>query len=232
MSALNSLMKKTNDDIREAVERLITERDNLREEAKYAQSTILQLDAQNKRLDRLLTQAYASLQNPIEVVPATTSSPKSSWVRSVWLSSTANQTLLKPVETAWQKGETQQALITLNMILNLENLTYSKRVEATLLQAAIVSYSGHSDQALAQIEDALKMAEEKQLDDLVGKAHFIRGRCCLDMRRYADARWCFTLASHTKGYEDLIETNMQYAEQQMNKLPAGHTGRILGLFGF
>lgn len=81
-----------------------------------------------------------------------------------------------------------------------------------------MSYLGHSDQALPQIEAALKLAEEKQLDDLVGRADFTRGRCCVDLKSYADARWYFALASYIKGYEDLIETNMQLAEQLMSKL--------------
>ena len=212
--------------MRKAVDCLVTERDNLREHVKYSESTIHELEAQNNRLERLLTQALACLQVPIETVPAA-ASQKTSWIRSIWLASTANPTLLKPVETAWQRGETQQALIILQRILNRENLTSCQRVEATLLHATIVSHSGHSDQVLPQIEDALKIAKEKQLDELVGKAHFIRGRCCVDLKRYADARWCFALASHTKGYEDLIETNMQFAEQQINDLPAGHVGRKL-----
>ena len=229
MNALNSLTKKTNEDIRKAVRTLVTERDNLREQAKYAQSTILQLEAQNKRLDRLLTQAQACLQTTIGIVPAAKSSPNTSWVRGIWLSSTANPTLLNPVETAWQKGDTQQALILLHLILNRENLTNSQRVETILLQATILCYSGHSYQALDQVEDVLKIAEEKQLDDLVGKAQFIRGRCCLDQKRYADARWCLALASHTKGYEELVENNMQFAEQKFNELPTGDVGKGLSL---
>lgn len=231
MNALNSLTKKTHEDIRKAVEALVTERDNLREQAKYAQSTILQLEAQNMRLDRLLTQAQACLQTVIGVLPEAKSSPNTSWVRGIWLSSTANSTLLDPVEKAWQKGDTQQALILLHLILNRENLTNSQRVETILLQATIMCYSGHADQALDQVEDVLKIAEEKQLDDLVGKAQFIRGRCCIDLKRYADARWCFALASHTRGYEELVETNMQFAEQKLNELPMGHDGRRLDLSG-
>lgn len=231
MNALNSLMKKTNEDIRKAVEALVTERDNLREEAKYAQSTILQLEAQNMRLDRLLTRAQSSLQTALELVPAAKSSPETFWVRSIWLSSTANPTLLNPVEKAWQRGDTQQALILLHHILNHENLTNSQRVETVLLQATILCYSGHSQQAIDQVEDVLKIAEEKRLDDLVGKAQFIRGRCCVELGRYADARWCFVLASHTKGYEELIETNMQFAEQKFNELPTGQLGKCLNLPG-
>lgn len=232
MNAENPVMKKTNDEIRKAVDLLILERDNLREEAKYAQSTILHLDTLNRRLDHLLAQAQACIQTSLEILPATTSSLNGTWIHSVWRSSTENPALLKPVETAWQKGETQQALILLHLVLNREHLTNGQRVEATLLEATIMSYSGHSEQALPRVEAALKLAEEKQLNDLVGKAHFIRGRCFVDLKRYADARWCFALASYTKGYEDLVETNMQFVEQLISKLPAGHVGRSLNLPGF
>lgn len=229
MAALNS-SKKINEDIRKAVEALVTERDNLREQAKYAQSTILQLEAQNLRLDHLLTQAQACLQTPIETVPAAKPSPNTTWIRGIWLSSTANSTLLAPVETAWQKGDSQQALVQLHLILNRgENLTTSQRVETKLLHAAIMCYSGRSYQALDEVEEVLKRAEEKQLSDLVGKAQFVRGRCCLDLERYADARWCFALAAHTRGYERVVESNLLFAERKINALPTGHVGTRLGL---
>lgn len=229
MNALNSLREETNEVMRKSVEYLLTERDNMREEAKYAESTILELEAQNLKLHYLLSQAQACLETIIPVVPVVRSSPNISWIRSIWLSSTANPTLLKPVETAWQKGDTQRALILLHIILNRVNLTSSQRAEATLLQATIVSCSGCSEQALPSVENALKIATEKQLYDLVGKAQFIRGRCYIDLERYADARWCFVLASHTKGYEAMIENDMQLAEQQLSELPAGHVGRSFNL---
>lgn len=224
MDNLNSSMKVISEEFRKGVEILITERDNLREELKYAQSTILELEAQNMRLDHLLTKAQACLSTA-EIFPA--AEPPTPWIFSIWLSSTTNPTLLGPAEKAWQKGATQEALVLLHMLLNSENLTNSQHVEAKLLQATIMSFSGHSDRALPQVEDALEIAKEKQLNELVGKAQFIRGRCCVDLKRFADARWCFALASHTKGYESLIETNMQSAEVLLGQLPARDIGRSL-----
>lgn len=229
MRTNRSSLVKTDNDICKKVKLLILERDDLLEERKYAQSTILELEAQTIRSDRLLSQALAALETTIETVPAFKSPPKARWIRSIWLSSTANPTLLKPVETAWQRGDTQQALILLKLILKRENLTNGQRVEAILLQATIMTCSEQSNEALLLIEDALKIATAKQLDDLVGKAQFIRGRCYVDLKRYADAKWCFVLASHTKGYEALIETNMHFAKELIGELPAGDVGRKLTL---
>ncbi|MCJ1467179.1 hypothetical protein MMC07_005802 [Pseudocyphellaria aurata] len=219
-------MKKISEELLEGVRILVTQRDNLREELKYAQSTILELEAQNIRLVSLLTDAQAWL-GTAEILPV--AKPSTPLMHSIWLTSTSNSKLLGPVEEAWQKGPPEEALYLLYVVLNQENLTNSQRVEAQLLYAAIMIISGHSDQALPQVEDALKIAEEKQLNQLAGKAQFIRGRCCFDLKRYADARWCFALASHTKGYESLIETEMQAAEKLLDQLPAGDIGRSLSL---
>ncbi len=56
------------------------------------------------------------------------------------------------------------------------------------------------------------MAGERGWYTLVGKAQFFRGLCALDERRWTDARWCFALASHTKGYGELVGSYVEVVE--------------------
>lgn len=205
-------LRQVNDDILKRVECLGAERDDLREDDNHARSINLRLDTQNMTVHRLLSQAQACLDTPIENTPAAPSSPITPWIRSIWPPSTAHSRLLEPVETAWQKGDTQQALTLLHVILDLlrpENLTSSQCVEATLLQAAIMNYSGHSDEALPQVEAALKIAEEQLMDDdLVSKAQFIRGHCCVDLKRYDDARRCFAASQQSRTRVQTISSSI------------------------
>ncbi|MCJ1463209.1 hypothetical protein MMC07_001814 [Pseudocyphellaria aurata] len=195
-------LREVSNDILKRVECIRAERDDLREDENHARSINLRLDTQNMTVHRLLSQAQACLDTPIVNMPAAPSSPITPLIRSIWPSSTAHSGLLKPVETAWQKGDTQQALSLLDVILDLltpEILTSSQRVEATLLQAAIMNYSGRSDKALSQVEAALKIAEEQQMnDDLVSKAQLIRGHCCVDLKKYDDARMYFAASQQLR----------------------------------
>lgn len=232
-NGIDSSTKNNNHEIRDTVGLLIIDRDNLNEEVKYARSTILQLEEQNKQFDRLLCESQLNLKIALSVreMPKPKSPLGTSWIGGTWLSSSAAAPLLGPVEAAWQSGQAQRALILLSPILQDDALPSSQYIEAKLLLSAILRCSGDPNQSLRHIEAALQIALEKELHELIGKAHFHRGLCYLHLERYADARWCFVLGAHLKGHGEMIDVNREHAELKARNLPAGHVGRTLNLRG-
>lgn len=207
---------------------LVADRDQHHTALRYAQSTISELQTQNRELELLLSNAQADLQRYSQVQKVKKPTP-TSWIGGTWLSCAAATPILIPVESAWEQGHTQKALTALSMIMLQENITHRQRVDAELLLCAIVRSSGDVRQALAHAEKSLEIAREKQLYDLVGKAQFHRGLSFLYGSEYANARWCFVLASHTPGYEEIVAINREMAEQSLLELPLDDFRRALSL---
>lgn len=207
---------------------LITDREQLRIALTYAESAISELETQNRELDVLLSKTQAALTIASEL-PGSKIASQTSWIGGTWLSCPTATPFLTPVESAWQQGQAQKALASLTLILSQQDITHSQRIDAELLFSAILRSSGDIRQALVHAEKSLSLAEKTQRYDLVGKAQFHRGLCHLYDNRYANARWCFVLASHTPGHEELVAINLKMTEQRLLELPPDDSRRSLSM---
>lgn len=210
------------------VSNLIAERNQVQEELKYVRLACVELHSQNEQLQQLLCEAHDALP-PTENPSHDQNLTSSTWVGGTWLTPSIKIPALVPVQDAWLGGKTQQALALLTEILVQKDLAPYERIEAGLLLSAIMRSSGDLARALTHTEICLRIAEKYELPESVGKSQFHRGLCYFYQDRYADARWCFVLASHTKGHQDLIAINMQMVEEKMKSLPSGHPSAKLNL---
>ena len=206
----------------------MAERVQLQEELKYTRSACTELHSQNEYLQRLLREAQEALP-PREGPNHFQTSPGTTWVGGTWLSPSPSIPSLVPIQKAWLSGKTQSALALLTETIVLKDFVPNERIEAGLLLSTIMRSSGDLARALTHAEISLSIARKEELQDLEGKAQFHRGLCYFYQDRYADARWCFTLASHTRGHQDLVEINMRMAEEKIQQLPFGHPDTVLNI---
>lgn len=178
-------MNNTINEIVKVARELSSERDQLREDLKYANARISQLTEQNQQLKDLRSQA----QSPAQLASAVT--PGSSLIHGIWFSSPKSTSMLTAVEKAWKDGEDQRALILLHSISKRNDLTSKQEIQTKLLFSAILVQSGFFHLALQYAESAFSMALTEKLHDLVGKAQFHMGHCYLQLEKYTDARACF-----------------------------------------
>ncbi|KAL8813977.1 MAG: hypothetical protein Q9223_006767 [Gallowayella weberi] len=128
----------------------------------------------------------------------------STWIGGNWLAPSGD--LLEPAETMWRQGDAEAALDLIDAVLSRHNLTIEDDVNANLLVSAIKRASGDVAQASKCAEDALVIANEGERYVLASKAQFHRGMCFLGRGQYAQAQFCFALASHLEGYQEQIES--------------------------
>ena len=206
---------------------IISDRDRLQVELKYAESTIVELDAQNRELHRLLKSAQDALRSsddktPTQIHPRDLDlSHRAEWIGGVWLSCANTTPQLGEAEAAWKGGKPQQALAMLTSILREGGLKPGHRINVLLLSSAILRCNGDFVGALHLAEESLSLAVQIDQRQLGGKAQFHRGLCCLYLDRFADARWCFVLASYTEGHAAIIQEFLMMAERELSKLASG-----------
>ncbi len=215
---------ETRNQIYSHLTRIISDRDRLQTELYYAESTILELDAQNRELHRLLRSVQDALRSsddkaPTQIHPRNLDlSLKANWIGGTWLSCAKTTPLLTGAEAAWQGGKSQEALALLIPMLNEEGLKSSHRINAGLLYSAILRANGDLEGALHHADECLSIAKETEQRQLTGKAQFHKGLCYVYLDRFADARWCFVLASHTEGHTRIIEEYLVMTQQKLTKL--------------
>ena len=208
------------------ISELMADRDSLRIKLKYSQSAIEELQRQNRRLDLLLSDASQLIKKH---VPAMNAGPKvvkseprkyidaaqTTWIGGTWLETGLPE--LTFAEKCWLEGNTQEALSLVSQLVSC-NTASPLSIEANLFLSALVRTNGNSEQGLLHAKEALRQAKESDEIDqnLLGKAHFHMGLCCLHLTMYADASWNFTLAKSTKGHELEVEANWEVAE--LNRL--------------
>ena len=219
------------------------ERDTLRAKLNYSQSAIIELQRQIRELDELLTEANERLRereeppSSISATPSTVhpdsprvsyASTKSSrtnvgatWIGGTWRAGGTEHAIIRSAEAVWQAGSAQRALEMLDPLVVGNNTAPAEHVSACLLVSSILRTAAQLERALQYTEKALEAARKHDLHALIGKTQFHRALCLLHLNRYADAAWCFVLASHTKGYEELAELNRIMAEKKRDDLPAG-----------
>ncbi|KAL8671734.1 MAG: hypothetical protein Q9168_003779 [Polycauliona sp. 1 TL-2023] len=167
---------------------------------------------------------YAYKSGP--VVPTSGVKP-STWIGGSWLAPSVD--ILMPAEKLWQNGDCNGALQCVDAVLRRHDMTVEDDFHANLLVSAIKRASGDFGQASKCAEDALVIARHAEDYMLASKAHFHRAFCFFGQDRYAQARFCFALASHLDGYQELIEVNSLLAEEKCRKSPLDHPGRRLDL---
>ncbi|KAL9633954.1 MAG: hypothetical protein Q9204_003192 [Flavoplaca sp. TL-2023a] len=149
----------------------------------------------------------------------------STWIGGSWLAPSAD--ILVPAEKLWQAGNAEGALKLLESVLARHDLTVEDDFHANLLVSAIQRALGDLGQASKCAEDALVIARNADDYMLASKAQFYRGLCFLSQQQYAQARFCFALASHLDGYQEQIEVNSLHVEDICRHLPLHHPGRRL-----
>ena len=212
---------------------LIADKEALEEMVKYYQSTVAALEADNREYARRLDRATAS--NGVTTISPSLDRSERAGQRSVketdwmcnWLHCAEDKTVLTPVEEAWREGKAQHALSLLTPIIRRQDIAESERVDAYLLQSSILRATGDLSRALSQAEKALSVATRADLHRHMGKANFYRGSCYANMDELANAFWCYTLAAHTAGYEELIQTNRDIVERTLKSIPKGDRRRQL-----
>ncbi|KAI9731390.1 MAG: hypothetical protein M1834_005296 [Cirrosporium novae-zelandiae] len=144
--------------------------------------------------------------------------PDSYWLHGDWLSTPLTREMLGNAEAAYKEGKPQAALNALDALKKVQRLPHPMRIESLLLASTIFRTASDSEnlqRALDLAQQALKLATRYNLFELIGKAQFQRGLCFMQQQRYADARWSFSLASWTAGYEGVVWEWGMKAEDKM-----------------
>lgn len=206
--------------MREHLLQIINERDQLRVELRHAKSAIIELEGQTLEYDRLLSNALSQLQ-ACQSKPIPTVAPKPSWI-GTWQCS-LHTPRLALIETAWANGWLQKALSQMPAMVDRNDLGPHHFINSRLLYSALLqSTGGDLRQALANAEEAITMAVDLGLQDLAAKGQFQRGLCYHYLGHFANARWCFVLASPI---DENTKDCRQEAEDNLQELPEGHPQR-------
>ncbi|KAL8778080.1 MAG: hypothetical protein Q9213_007576 [Squamulea squamosa] len=128
----------------------------------------------------------------------------STWIGGSWLA--PSEDVLAPAEKLWQDGNANGALKIVEAVLLHHDLTVEEDVNANLLVSTLQRVSGDVAQASKCAEDGLVIARQAGDYMLASKAQFYRGMCFFCQHQYAQAHFCFALASHLDGYQEQIET--------------------------
>lgn len=209
----------TNAEMKASLLQIINERNQLKVELIHANSAIIELENQNQEYDRLLSNALSQLQ-ACKPKPIVTVSPKTSWIGTWQCSSDYPQ--LAPIEKSWANGWLQKALAQMPAVLD-QDLGAHHTINSRLLYSALLQSTGANlRQALANAEEAVAMAVDLGLQELAAKGQFHRALCYHYLGEFANARWCFVLASSV---DETTKDFRQLAQENLRKLPKGHSQR-------
>lgn len=198
---------------------IINERNQLREELMHAKSAIVELENQNLEYHHLLSNALSELQ-ACKRKPTATVTTKTSWIGTWQCSSDYPQ--LAPIEKDWANGWLQKALAQMPAMLE-QDLGPHHAINSRLLNSALLQSTGTNlRQALANAEEAVTIAVDLGLQELAAKGQFHRALCYHYLGEFANARWCFVLASSV---DESTKDFRQKAEENLRELPKGHSQR-------
>ncbi len=198
---------------------IINERNQLRVELMHAKSAIVELENQNLEYDHLLSNALSELQ-ACKPKPTATVTPKTSWIGTWQCSSDYPQ--LAPIEKDWANGWLQKALAQMPAMLE-QDLGPHHAINSRLLYSALLQSTGTNlRQALANAEEAVTNAVDLGLQELAAKGQLHRALCYHYLGEFANARWCFVLASSV---DESTKDFRQKTEENLRELPKGHSQR-------
>ena len=204
-----------NAEMKASLQHIINEREQLKVELMHAKSAIIELENQNVEYDRLLSHALSQLQacKPKQTVALT---PKVRWI-GTWQCSSDDPQFAK-IENDWANGLVQKALSQMPAMLDREDLGPHQSINCRLLYSALLQ-GADLQQALVYAEEAVTMAVDLGLQELAAKGQFHRALCYHYLGKFANARWCFVLASSTD------ETVKEFRQKAEESLPEGHAER-------
>ncbi|KAL8907625.1 MAG: hypothetical protein Q9207_001276 [Kuettlingeria erythrocarpa] len=214
------------------IQYLLEERTGLEQRLFFAERTVQELSQQAQYANTLAREAQQSAATATiagdQRAKAMARGKPSTWIGGSWLA--PSEPILAPAEKMWQAGNAQGALVATSALLSRHNLTMSEDVHTHLFTSAILRAVGDPAQASKHAEDALVIAKEADSYMLASKSELYRGLCFVQQQRYAQAQWCFVLASHLDGYQDLLEGNREFAEKMcLQTSDAKDPGRRLDL---
>ncbi|KAI9770519.1 MAG: hypothetical protein M1840_003109 [Geoglossum simile] len=216
--------------LRRSVANVIKERDELRVLTKYQSQVIIQLSQELDFYESLLTDAQYELKPYRSKAGEPKNNEKGArgtWL-GTWLSTERGKSALSSTEEAWRKRNHQHAIALSDaIILDERHQNCEIRVRARLLKAVVERDCGLTEQALAETEEALKIATQNQFYNLAGIAQFQRGVSFFHLERYAEASLCFSLAAHTRGYRDQVSVWKHLGEQMRLSFPVGDPRRYI-----
>lgn len=149
------------------------------------------------------------------------------WMRGNWLSDSANKHYLGEAEELFEHSKDDLALTALRRVLARQAIPIKVRIEAKLLMSVVLRTRNEHPQALAQAEDALRVAHSTQEIALASKAQFHRGLCFYHTEQYAEASWCFSLAAATENHIEEIKPWKTMAEESRLRFPIDDPRRYL-----
>ena len=211
----------TNTEMKENLLQMVDERDQLRIELMHAKSAIIELENQNLEYDRLLSNAISQLE-AYRLKPPAAIAPKTRWIGTWQCSSDYPQ--LAPIENAWENGSLQKALAQMPAMVDREDLGPHHTINSRLLYSALLQSGANLQKALINAEEAVTVAVDLGLQDLAAKGQFHRALCYYYLGDFANARWCFVLASST---DESTNEFRQRIEEKLRELPEGHPQRSI-----
>ena len=215
------------------IKELVADRDRreneLSTELRYAQSANQELASQNDELCKRLSLALSLIKS---LLPNQDLTGEDSLLQEVAGTNcpSSKEPLLQVVDEHLKNGSAQQALIALKPIrANFAQYTTPQRIEAELLQCGILRHAKQLVEARSCAENALRMAQDHGLRDLAGKAQYYRGLCFKDNFQFANAKWCYVLASHQDEVSDVVNVDMQLLDWALKSEPASSPKRFVSL---
>ena len=181
-------------------------------------------DSQRSRLDDV----YKIIPEPLVLQRQR----EATWIGGSWLSVSRQRPyhVLGIPETHFHRREYELASFVLAKIL-LNNDLESKPgliVYVKCLRACILRATGDCRASVYALENALDIAYDFRLLNVVGTVQVHRGLSYLYLKEYAKAAWCFSLARGIAyGYEEFSDMQFQVAERKRMQLPIGHEDRVI-----
>ena len=206
----------------DAFQALVNERDQLRLEVSQAQEIISLLEMELNAIKCHGDAAFAKVadtrgvaRHTFELV--TESTPASHWLKDLWLSEPSSAALLGEAETAWEGNVTnpQKALNIVGKVLN-GTIKQSERIKCNLFVAAIMLATGKTEEACAIANEMLHLCgNDFRYRHSAGIAHYLRGRVFLEIKSFRQAYWDFSLALFTPRYHERVKHFQQYTENRI-----------------
>jgi len=90
-------------------------------------------------------------------------------------------------------------------------------VNLRLIRCAALLANDEPGRGLQAAEDALQVAENDSLYNMVSKSHLYRGQCLLKLERWQEASEAFTLAANVKGWATRVGQLKSFADKKLEE---------------
>ncbi|PGH18466.1 hypothetical protein AJ79_00536 [Helicocarpus griseus UAMH5409] len=177
--------------------------------------TVQELENHILELNTLLTEAQAASdaqqlssgdQFADKSLISDTCLPETAWIHNTWLCLPANRDFLGHIESHWRRGQVSFSLNILETLIKKQDINLPERSKLRLLKSAIIfniyDWQKLMENANAVVElcQASRSSDFSTFCELIGIAHFIRGKSLLAMEEWECASWAFSRATSVPGY--------------------------------